>query len=520
MTEVFEEQTPQEAEGEQIALEGFEAQEAQDYAIRINPGDIEPRLDPNSPEFDQEAWMEIAAEATRKLRQTIEGTKQSSNPQTQEDAGGQSDDRSGQLLAAYIEAIPKSAIDSVAKAAEAIEAFLNSATYNTIKDSVEKLTTYWQTHGDTLAEWSRIAAEANSLAPFLEAELEADPDLKGYTIEDALALGFDDDGNITDGPFRNAIERARARRDEYQSAQEIVDAAEQAAEDLPRIISNPTELLSLPMDKPNSYIWNLLKDAADGGQIQIDIDTGKKGSKKDAVVYYSIDFLDGLAPDLKISKQLTPFDKRLYIAAAAIYNAGNNVTTTTQIHKMMGNRGRPTKAQIKKINDSLTKMGAARVYIDSTEEVKINKGYAAFKYDASLLPFERINAYINNTLTESAIHLFREPPMITFARERGQITNVTRQLLESPISKTDANLRLEDYLLERIGHMKNPKSKAPRNMLFTTIYERCHIAGNTDKERKERQRTPEKIRKYLDHYEKCGWIKGYTMEKTSVTIHL
>ena len=187
---------------------------------------------------------------------------------------------------------------------------------------------------------------------------------------------------------------------------------------------------------------------------------------------------------------------------------------------MMGNSRRPSEEQTRKISDSLTKMGAARVYIDSTEEVKTNKKYTAFKYDAALLPFERISAYINNTMTEAAIHLFREPPLITFARERGQITSLTRQLLESPISKTDTNLRLEDYLLERIGHMKNPRSKAPRKMLFTTIYERCHITGKTEKDRKERQRTPGKICKYLDHYVKCGYISGYDMGKDSVTIRL
>ena len=182
---------------------------------------------------------------------------------------------------------------------------------------------------------------------------------------------------------------------------------------------------------------------------------------------------------------------------------------------MMGNRGNPNTEDLQKINDSLTKMGAARVYLDNAQEVQVNKKYARFKYDASLLPFERISAYINGQLVESAIHLFREPPLITFARERGQITGLTRQLLESPISKTDANLQLEDYLLERIGHMKSPKSKAPRKMLFSTIYERCGITT-----KKQRQRAPEKIRRYLDHYNKCGWIAGYTMDKDGVTIQI
>lgn len=283
---------------------------------------------------------------------------------------------------------------------------------------------------------------------------------------------------------------------------------------LPRVMAAQTDRLAYPLDKPNSVIWNLLTGADPTGQLALKFDTGKKGSKQDAIVYYGINF-DELETSLKITKQLTPFDKRVYIAAAALWNGGNEILSATQIYKMMGNSGQPKAEQIKKINDSLTKMGAARVYIDSTKEAKTNKGYDAFRYDAALLPFERISAYINNTLTESAIHLFREPPLISFARARKQITTLTRQLLESPISKTDANLMLEDYLLERIGRMKSPNSKAPRKILFSTIYDRCGITSP-----KQRSRAPEKITRYLEHYKRSGWIEGYKMDADAVTIIL
>lgn len=283
---------------------------------------------------------------------------------------------------------------------------------------------------------------------------------------------------------------------------------------LPRVMVTQTDRLAYPLDKPNSVIWNLLTGADPTGQLTLNLDTGKKGSKQDAIVYYGINF-DELETSLKITKQLTPFDKRVYIAAAALWNGGNEIISATQVYKMMGNSGQPKAETIKKINDSFTKMGAARVYIDSTKEAKVNKGYDAFRYDAALLPFERISAYINNTLTEAAIRLFREPPLISFARERKQITTLTRQLLESPISKTDANLLLEDYLLERIGRMKSPNSKAPRKILFSTIYDRCSITTA-----KQRKRAPEKITRYLEHYKKSGWIDGYKMETDGVTILL
>lgn len=361
------------------------------------------------------------------------------------------------------------------------------------------------------------------LAPFLLDEAAEDPEIADrYSLEDLLEMAVDDEGNPVDGPLREMVERAKRSQAKFFETKALIAEADQLAEELPRIISNPAELLAFPLDKPNSVIWNLLAEADPSGQIAVEIETtGQKDRKKgkEALIYYAINFED-IGPGLTISKQLTNYDKRVYTAAAALFNAGNDTFTSAQLHRMMGNSGQPSAKQIQRMNDSLTKMGAARIYIDNTGEITVNKGYKHFRYDASLLPFERVRAYINNTLTDSAIHLFREPPMITFAKERDQITTVPRKLLESPISKTDANLTLEDYLIERIAHMKNPTNKAPRKILFSTVFEHCHINGKTDKDRKERERTPEKIRKYLDHYKSCGWIVGYILEANSVTICL
>lgn len=299
-----------------------------------------------------------------------------------------------------------------------------------------------------------------------------------------------------------------------ERAGEVTAFIHRNAAELPRIMMNPTDLLSYPLDKPNHVIWDLLAATEIPGQIgmgsiDLNIRTSPRGVSPASVVYCSLSF-DAIE-DVKISKQLTPFDKRVYIAAAALYNGGNSIISPSQIHRMMGNSTRANAVETKKINDSLTKMGAARVYLDSTKE---GSRHPKFKYDAPLLPFERISAYINNTLTESAIKLFREPPLMTFARERGQITPITVQLLDVPhVSKSEANLRLEDYLIDRIGHMKRAGSNAPRKILYTTVFDRCGIT-----EKKQRQRAPAKIQKCLNHYKACGWIADYTAGNDGITI--
>lgn len=292
------------------------------------------------------------------------------------------------------------------------------------------------------------------------------------------------------------------------SLQEVQNAQEAQKTSKISISAKPVHSLDFPLDKINSNIWNLLTDTQPNGQIAFA--TEKRGTAKEATILYSINF-DQLEPEVSITKKLTPFDKRCYIAIAALFNNNNPVISAAQIYTAMGNKGRPSAKDLQKINDSLTKMAAARVFINNEQEITVNKKYNRFVYDAALLPFERISAIINNQLCESAIHLFREPPLVTFAKDRKQITTISRALLESPLSKTDANLRIDDYLIERIAHIRNGKVNS--KLLYTTIFKRCGIT-----EKKQRQRAHDKIRRYLDHYKKCGFIKGYTEAADGITI--
>lgn len=283
-----------------------------------------------------------------------------------------------------------------------------------------------------------------------------------------------------------------------------------AAEIIEAITVLPIDTVDFPLDKPNRTIWNSLKIADINGQLQYVLDTSKEAEKSEALIRIGLDF-DGLPSDM--TKNLGRYDKRCLLAAAALVNGGNAVVSATQIYKQMGNSGSPSAKDLKKINDSCTKMGIGRIFIDNTDETETHKGSPSFRYDGPILPFERVTKYINGQLCEAAFHFFREPPLITFARERKQITTVPRELLESPISKTEANLIIEDYLLDRISHMKT--SRSPRKILYKTLYANCDITTS-----KQKQRAPEKIARYLAHYKKCGWIYDFEESPDGVTIYL
>ena len=166
---------------------------------------------------------------------------------------------------------------------------------------------------------------------------------------------------------------------------------------------------------------------------------------------------------------------------------------------------------IRKINNSISKMAGARIYIDNVQEVNANYKYDHFRYDGALLPMERIQAVVNGQVADAAIHIFREPPMMTFARERKQITTFSARLLDSPLSKTNSNIELEDYLIEEIARIKN--GKRSNKLLFKTIYEHANITTT-----KQKQRAPGKIRQLLEHYKAHGFIKAYDEKKDGVII--
>lgn len=268
------------------------------------------------------------------------------------------------------------------------------------------------------------------------------------------------------------------------------------------------DTLEYPLDKPNRIIWNLLESHT-GQQIKFNM-LSKDQAELNALTLYSINF-DALADGLKITKKLTPFDKRVYIAASALYNKGGKIVSLSQIHYAMGNTTRPNAKNLEKINDAITKMSSAKVFIDNEMEVKAIGSYAHFFYDGALLPMERVKVVINGQITEGAIHLFREPPLMTFAKDRKQVTTIGIKMLQSPISKTDSNLLIEDYLIERIKTDKRNKKSC--TILIDTLYENAGI--NTYK---QRERAPEKIDRYLKHYKKMGEIAGYKIKEDRIEI--
>lgn len=293
-----------------------------------------------------------------------------------------------------------------------------------------------------------------------------------------------------------------------------LDIIERRAETAESITVKRVDAIDYPLEKVSASIfsgtfWELVKEDTHG-QLQFLIPGEKSG---DAPINYifSVDF-DGIEDGLKITKKLLQVDKRICVAVAALYNSGRRLITLRQIHNVMGNPGKPSPAQKEKIRNSVLKMMGALVHIDNRQEVEAGYSYSLYNYDGPLLPCDMgTEEKVDGQIVRDAIQLFAEPPIIKFAKSRGQITTIPAKLLMGPISKTEENIAIEDYLIQRIAKARSGALSS--RILIKTICEKANI-----KSERQRERVNEKIEKLLEHYTSCDYIAGYEIKAGYVDI--
>lgn len=392
--------------------------------------------------------------------------------------------------------------------------FANSEAYKAITATAAAIADYAVTHKEEMQRISEGARQLRELAPFIEAEIQAHPEYADLSTDEVLINGFYDDGTpIEISPFEQIIQGALDRQAKFNEGAAIVA-------EVNNIIQSPVKSLLYPLDKPNSELWTKLEAAKPDGQIRMGFDTTsrrprKKGATKEieeqAIIFYSLVFTND--DGVKITKQLNAFDKLVYSIVDALRRSGNKYVSLTQIYKVMNEGKTPSGYDLERIDTSLTKMGFARIYIDNKKEAELYPGYPVVTIDAPLLSFKRMTGRKNGKISEGFIEVLDDLPLMEFARGRKQVASISPRLLAAPVNKTDKNLRIQDYLLDRIGRMKGGKAGGQK-MLYATIFDRCGISDSKP------ERTKTTIKKYLEHYKTEKWIKGYTESKDGVTIQL
>lgn len=371
---------------------------------------------------------------------------------------------------------------------------------------------------DNLQPIQEAIAELEELTPYIEEELKK-PEYNGITLNEMLQ-------DITpagllelpeDSTLYKVLQIARSAREADRATQIDVYRAEK---------------LDLPTDKLNLFAWDLRETK---GQIKFDL--SRAGSDDTATALFSLSFDDD--PNIKITKEVDHFDKRVMSACGTAYASGYPIISATGIYYAMGNTGKPSQKHIDKINDSLTKLDMAKVFVDNTIEAG-TYNYPKFSKEDRLLHFKRVSRIVNGKTTDAIIQILEEPVLMMFARQRKQISAIPIKVLRTPARRTNNYYQIEDYLLWRIAQQKNKvgklreqqqkkytqnrqrdlKQAAHLPILLSTFYERT---GNAKKDATGKKRARNTAEECLKHYmsEAGGrWITGYKMKSDRIEITL
>ena len=252
----------------------------------------------------------------------------------------------------------------------------------------------------------------------------------------------------------------------------------------------------------------------------------KNDTNKIATVIFGLQLEETLKSNgVSLSRSIPPYKLEIQGAIASLLEVNTDgIMTLPQIYNQMGHTGRPTPEQTEKINEALTEMRNTTIQIDNTSEHEILK-YKKFVYDGALIPFERIKAEINEKLSETVIKVFRTPPLVEYAKNKNQVTEVPQKLLDDGFKKTDTHLKIRQFLLQEIAHIKNGRRK--NKILYETIFEKLEVKSNTQKSRlKTRMCGYEKSRSkkatlkagLLIQWKEKKYIKNFKESKDGVII--
>ena len=213
------------------------------------------------------------------------------------------------------------------------------------------------------------------LKPFIEKELKKEQqkhtEIKDITVDDIATISIFNLLNVDETELEQLKKEFANNQDpvinNIDLLLDIVRRAKEAFEVdkekslLPQISPKKITELQYPLDKVNSYLWGLMINETVALKAESDKDS-KKGKQANIYVLLDFDELDGV----KISRQLTSYDKRVFIAVANLKAQGHDTITAEQIYKAMGNPKRPNADTIKKILQSVECISRGRVTIDNS----------------------------------------------------------------------------------------------------------------------------------------------------------
>lgn len=217
---------------------------------------------------------------------------------------------------------------------------------------------------------------------------------------------------------------------------------------------------------------------------------------------------------LPANNKLRPFDMVILTHAATLFKAGNKVISTDMLWRQMngGADKKPTDKMRNEMYDSFCRLGQTWLYIDASEEKQAGLNDRR-EFRGALLPCGMVigNVIVNGKPAHDCIKIYDTSPLLDYAHAKGQISPVKVEMYNLPVTRTEENMLLIEYLIGAYADMRNARSDRNKNILsYQTIYDTLGVEDNgkaSTRTIKARIRTT--VKDILSAWVDGGFIKGY-----------
>lgn len=227
----------------------------------------------------------------------------------------------------------------------------------------------------------------------------------------------------------------------------------------------------------------------------------------------SLSFDHGEEGAVTCSRALTNFDREVIDAVSSLATTTQIMTSAMIFRVITGKSNSVTvnKEQKLRVEESMNRCARCQVTIDISKEVSEHSLYQG--------EAEEQTWFLENAISFKAIKhkshkgttiyykITSMPPFYRFAAKLGKVSVIPFSLLATPVSKTDATISIQSYLLREIAHMKQ-NTTSSRDICWKVIYKMAEQEGKISSPT-ENRRTRDNVVKILEFWIEEKFIKGF-----------
>lgn len=236
----------------------------------------------------------------------------------------------------------------------------------------------------------------------------------------------------------------------------------------------------------------------------------------------SLSFDHGTEGAVTCSRALTNFDREVIDAVSSLAST-TQIMTAAMIFRVITGKNKSitvNKEQKLRVEESMNRCARCQVTIDISKEVTENPLYQGAPEDQTwflenAISFKAIK-HQSHKGTTIYYKITSMPPFYRFAAKLGKVSVIPFSLLASPVSKTDATIAIQSYLLREIAHMKLDKTVVPE-ISWQTIYKLAEQEGKIPSPT-EKYRIRDVVVKILEFWIQEEFIEGFESDIKSDNI--